>query len=204
MMLFIKKLHRFGIRRAFVLFFVFMTQRLRVYAHRLMFSDNKPRLSAVRLNQPAQFVGKGQIAMKGVNVGAWPSPGFLSSYAYFEARHDSASIQVGEGTSFNNGAAIVADKGNVFIGKRCLIGPNFFCTDSDFHGLDFRVRKKGAYVCKDVVVCDDVFIGSNVTILKGVTVGRGAVIGAGSVVVENVPELAVCAGSPAKIIKQLK
>lgn len=202
MKIFFEKLHRFGIRRAFVLVLLRALQKARVTVYRIFLSDNTPALDAVRLNQPAQFVGKGKIEMNGTNIGTWPSPGFLMGCAYFEARHASASIQIGEGTSFNNGAVIVADKGNVTIGKRCLVGPNFFCTDSDFHGLDYRVRKMGDYICKDVVVCDDVFIGNNVTILKGVTVGRGAVIGAGSVVVENVPELAVCAGSPAKMIKQ--
>jgi acetyltransferase-like isoleucine patch superfamily enzyme len=36
-----------------------------------------------------------------------------------------------------------------------------------------------------------------------VTIGRGAVVAAGSIVTESVPELAVVAGAPARIIKQL-
>ena len=38
-------------------------------------------------------------------------------------------------------------------------------------------------------------------ILKGITIGRGAVVGAGSVVTKDVPDYAVVAGNPAKILK---
>lgn len=48
----------------------------------------------------------------------------------------------------------------------------------------------------------DVWIGANVTILPGCeSIGVGAVIGAGSVVVSNVPNYAIVAGNPAKILR---
>lgn len=37
--------------------------------------------------------------------------------------------------------------------------------------------------------------------MKGVTIGKGAVVGAGSVVTKDVPDFAVVAGNPAKILK---
>ena len=43
-------------------------------------------------------------------------------------------------------------------------------------------------------------IGSNVTILPGVTIGESALIGAGAVVTKNVPDFAIVAGVPAKIV----
>lgn len=52
-----------------------------------------------------------------------------------------------------------------------------------------------------VIIEDDVLIGANAVVLEGVNVGKGAVVAAGSVVTEDVPEMAVVAGSPAKIIK---
>lgn len=52
-----------------------------------------------------------------------------------------------------------------------------------------------------VIIEDDVLIGANAVVLEGVKVGKGAVVAAGSVVTEDVPEMAVVAGSPAKIIK---
>jgi len=43
-------------------------------------------------------------------------------------------------------------------------------------------------------------IGSNATIICGVTVGEGALIGAGAVVNKDVPDYAVVAGVPARVI----
>jgi UDP-2-acetamido-3-amino-2,3-dideoxy-glucuronate N-acetyltransferase len=43
-------------------------------------------------------------------------------------------------------------------------------------------------------------IGSNATILAGITIGTGALIGAGAVVSKDVPDYAIAAGVPAKVI----
>jgi UDP-2-acetamido-3-amino-2,3-dideoxy-glucuronate N-acetyltransferase len=43
-------------------------------------------------------------------------------------------------------------------------------------------------------------IGSNATILAGITIGEGALVGAGAVVTRDVPDYAVVAGVPAKVI----
>jgi len=47
-------------------------------------------------------------------------------------------------------------------------------------------------------------IGSNATILAGVTIGEGAQIGAGAVVVRDVPDNAIVAGVPARVIGHVK
>lgn len=40
-------------------------------------------------------------------------------------------------------------------------------------------------------------IGANAVVIEGIHIGRGAVVAAGAVVIEDVPENAVVAGSPA-------
>ncbi len=52
-----------------------------------------------------------------------------------------------------------------------------------------------------VIIEDDVLVGANAVILEGVRVGKGAVVAALAVVTEDVPENAVVAGAPARIIK---
>jgi UDP-2-acetamido-3-amino-2,3-dideoxy-glucuronate N-acetyltransferase len=47
-------------------------------------------------------------------------------------------------------------------------------------------------------------IGSNATILAGVTIGEGAMVGAGAVVIADVPDHAVVAGVPARIIGDVR
>jgi acetyltransferase-like isoleucine patch superfamily enzyme len=54
---------------------------------------------------------------------------------------------------------------------------------------------------KPVVIGRGADIGTNATILPGVHVGAHSIVGAGAVVTENVPEYAVVAGVPAKMIR---
>lgn len=57
--------------------------------------------------------------------------------------------------------------------------------------------------CIPTVVKHGASIGSNATVLCGVTVGEGAVVGAGSVVTHDVPDRAVAAGVPARVLRFL-
>lgn len=52
-----------------------------------------------------------------------------------------------------------------------------------------------------VIIEDNVLVGANAVVLEGVRVGRGAVVAAGAVVTTDVPENAVVAGQPARVIK---
>lgn len=59
--------------------------------------------------------------------------------------------------------------------------------ESDWDLIPTRVKRRAS-------------IGSNATILPGVTIGEGARIGAGAVVTKDVPDFAVVAGVPARIV----
>jgi acetyltransferase-like isoleucine patch superfamily enzyme len=51
-----------------------------------------------------------------------------------------------------------------------------------------------------IVLGDGCDLGVGAIVLPGVTVGRGAQIGAGAVVTHDVPDGAICAGVPARVI----
>jgi 2,3,4,5-tetrahydropyridine-2,6-dicarboxylate N-acetyltransferase len=57
---------------------------------------------------------------------------------------------------------------------------------------------------KPVVLEDDVLIGANAVVLEGVRVGKGSVVAAGAVVICDVPPGVVVAGTPARVIKEVK
>lgn len=57
--------------------------------------------------------------------------------------------------------------------------------------------------CKSVHIKRNVWIGVNVIILPGVTIGENAVAGTGAVVTRDVPNNAVVAGNPARVIRYL-
>jgi phosphonate metabolism protein (transferase hexapeptide repeat family) len=53
-----------------------------------------------------------------------------------------------------------------------------------------------------VIIGPDVWIGHGAVLMPGVSVGTGAIIGSGSVVTKNVPDYAIVAGNPAKLIRR--
>ncbi len=94
---------------------------------------------------------------------------------------------IGEGSMIDMNAVL---GGRATVGRNCHIGAG-----SVLAGV---VEPPCA---TPVVIEDDVLIGANAVVLEGVRVRRGAVVAAGAIVIEDVPENAVVAGIPARIIK---
>lgn len=197
------RIKRVGVRRALVRKVLTLALSIRAYIYRILLSDNKPVLRKTKLLQATQFSGKGRIQVDQAQLGVWASPGLVNQSGYIEARGENAEVKIGQKTVLNNSFVIIADRGCIHIGSNCLIGPNFYVSDSDFHGLEVEDRQNGNYKCEPVTVKDDVFIGEGVRILKGVTVGTGSVIGSGSLVVSDIEDYCVYAGVPARKIKSL-
>ena len=61
-------------------------------------------------------------------------------------------------------------------------------TEADWKCVTTRVKRRAS-------------IGSGATILCGVTIGEGACVGAGSVVTRDVPDGAIVAGNPARVLR---
>jgi len=79
------------------------------------------------------------------------------------------------------------------------IGPNAVLTNARYpRSANVKNQLKGPVIRRGAM------IGANVTILPGVTIGLGALVGAGSVVTRDVPDGAVVAGNPARIIKYVR
>lgn len=166
--------------------------------------NNLKTSKGLRINQRITIQGRGRVEV-GVNtwLGVYPSPGFNRGEFYVEARNETAQIIIGNNVVINNNCTIIADKNSIEIGDFTLIGPNFFCVDSDFHSLDPLQRLTSNYTCQSVKIGKNVFIGAQVMVLKGVSIGDDAVIAAGSIVVNDVPSGVIFGGNPAKFICDL-
>lgn len=69
-------------------------------------------------------------------------------------------------------------------------------------GLDFSTASPPyAHISAPITVCEGAWIGTRSIILGGVTIGRHAVVAAGSVVTKDVPDGAIAAGIPARVIR---
>lgn len=121
--------------------------------------------------------------------------------------------------------AFVEIQKNARIGERCKISSHtFVCEgvtieDEVFvgHGVMFindifprAVNEDGSsqteadWTVRPTLVKRRASIGSNATIMGGVTIGMGALIGAGAVVTKDVPDHAIVAGVPAKVVGDMR
>lgn len=152
-------------------------------------------------------------------------PDLMRADLYVEAPVDLSistflgKVEVGSFTYFGQGCVVR----NTKIGRFCSIATN--CTIGSFnhptdrvttHPIVFNtvIRIPDMHAFYEInepvpfdkkiqycVIGNDVWIGSNVFIRSGVDIGNGAVVGANAVVVKDVPDYAIVAGNPAKVIR---
>jgi putative colanic acid biosynthesis acetyltransferase WcaB len=99
--------------------------------------------------------------------------------------------QLGSNLKLQHGQGLV-------VNHETVIGANCILRNSTTIGN--KKLQDGSYSASPIIG-DNVDIGANVVIIGSITVGDNAVIGAGSVVVKDVPEGAVVAGNPARVIR---
>lgn len=114
-----------------------------------------------------------------------------------------SSITIGKGTYIGENNNLRAADGIIEIGDNSFISQGVTIVTSN-HGMSrsMPISEQGWFSKKSkIVISDDVWVGANSVILPDVTIGKGAVIAAGSIVTKDVPEYAIVAGNPARILK---
>jgi acetyltransferase-like isoleucine patch superfamily enzyme len=98
---------------------------------------------------------------------------------------------------------IVASGGGISLAPSVLVAANCYIGGARYHFHDRAtpILFQGIYSRGPITIGEGAWIGATATILDGVTVGRGCVIGAGSVVVHDIPDHAVAAGTPARVLR---
>lgn len=127
--------------------------------------------------------------------------------------------RIGEGTRI--GPFVEIQKGAV-VGPRCKISSHsFVCGGVELgegvfvgHGVVFTndrypraltddgaLQTDGDWKLEPTIVRSRASIGSGAIILCGLTIGENAIVGAGAVVTRDVPDDAIVAGSPARVLR---
>lgn len=112
-------------------------------------------------------------------------------------------IELGDDVSINRGAefypGLVANA-RIRIGSQVRIAPNvrLHAAGHDPDHPDF------AETAADITVEDGAWLGAACIVLPGTRIGRGAVVAAGAVVTADVPDHAIVAGVPARVVRMRK
>ncbi|MGA8041401.1 MAG: DegT/DnrJ/EryC1/StrS family aminotransferase [Terracidiphilus sp.] len=130
--------------------------------------------------------------------------------------------EIGDETKI--GAFVEVQK-NARVGRRCKISSHTFVCEGVIiedhvfigHGVTFindtypratthsgELQTEADWKVEKTVIKKGASIGSGATILSGVVIGEHAIVGAGSVVTKNVPDYAIVAGNPARVLRYLE
>jgi maltose O-acetyltransferase len=97
---------------------------------------------------------------------------------------------------------VILDVAAVTIGRNVLFGPGVHVYAAT-HPLSFTARRTGLELGAPVEIGDDAWIGGGAIVCPGVRIGARAVIGAGSVVTRDIPDDALAAGNPCRVIRAI-
>jgi len=146
------------------------------------------------------FVGPGVTFEIGrdatVHLGRWSWIGHGS-----KSRAHEGEVRIGAKTVLGQECTISSYQ-HVSIGRECIVADRAMLIDFD-HGVvevERPVREQGIYK-RDVRVGNNVWVGYGACFLRGVTVGDNTVVGTYAVVNRDVPDNAVVAGVPARILR---
>jgi acetyltransferase-like isoleucine patch superfamily enzyme len=116
-----------------------------------------------------------------------------------------AQIEVGEGCFLNRNTMLAAID-RIEIGDHVMFANNCFVGDADhrFDDPDTPVTWQGFSSQGPVRIGDNCWFGVNCVVTSGVTVGERCVIGANSVVIDDLPPRVIAAGSPARVIREIR
>jgi len=130
--------------------------------------------------------------------------------------------QIGDGTRIGT---FVEIQKNALIGKNCKISSHsFICEGVEIedevfigHGVKFindlyphattaegNLQGEADWKVLRTIVRARASIGTNATILPNLSIGRGAMIGAAALVAADVPDHAIVAGAPARVIGDVR
>ena len=92
---------------------------------------------------------------------------------------------------------------SIYFGDDVMIAPGVIFLDRlhAYDRVDIPMNQQGTTPRAITILQNDVWIGQNAIIMPGIHIGKGVIVGAGSVITKDVPDFAIVAGVPGRVIK---
>lgn len=142
------------------------------------------------IKKPKTFVGK-------------YSYGPLTNHAFVERVGAFCSIAIGCDVVDNHPTQYISTHPFIYYGSEntpALEVKYNECSGKEWY-FDGVVPKRGVDKVQRITIGNDVWLGKNVIITNSANIGNGVIAGAGAVITKDVPDYAVVAGVPARIVR---
>lgn len=113
-------------------------------------------------------------------------------------------IVIGNNVGIGLNSSLSAVGGNVLeLADEVMIGPYAYLGGASYHydRLDIPISHQGQDLKGGIKVGYGAWIGARAVIMDGVTIGRDAIVATNAVVNKDVPDYAIVAGVPARLVR---
>jgi acetyltransferase-like isoleucine patch superfamily enzyme len=124
----------------------------------------------------------------------------IQSYAFFQLTKPHPRVYIGNNTVIGRHCMVTA-KNLIRIGNDVLMGSFVQVIDHNHGTARGEILRNQAAEIGEVIIGNDVWIGAGAKILSNAHIGHGAVIGSNAVVTRDIPDYAIAAGVPAKVLR---
>lgn len=117
------------------------------------------------------------------------------------------NIVLGNNVGIGYYTSLCAVYGNVLeIEDNAMLGPYVYVDGTSYHyeRTDIPMSAQGLNPRGGIRIGAGTWVGAHAAILDGVKIGRDAIVAAGAVVTKDVPDFAIVAGVPARVVKYRK
>jgi acetyltransferase-like isoleucine patch superfamily enzyme len=184
--------------------------------------EENPESNSIEISNEFLALGKGEIILKGMNNRVHiERPHYIRSFsatlcgeASLSIGHTSTilgmhmailapgSVRIGSKFSSNVNCHVnINETANICIGDECLFGPDVTLACSDSHKIIDIETGTRINEPQDIRIGDKIWLAARVSVWKGSKIGNGSIVGFGSFVNSEIPESALVAGTPARVIR---
>lgn len=112
---------------------------------------------------------------------------------------NSKNVSIGSHCAINHGVFILG-RHRITIGSHVVLSARCMLIDAGLDKNEFSTQPFPKHTSGPITIGDGAWVGAGAIILSNVTIGRKAIIGAGAIVTKDVPDFAIVAGNPARVI----